>query len=47
VSYVSLLTETLGTHLDTDEVDQRTRITDKLRNALPDRDPHCQPALRR
>jgi DNA-binding MarR family transcriptional regulator len=39
--YLSALQETLGTHLDTVELAELARVTDKLFGALADRDPRC------
>jgi hypothetical protein len=45
--YVSALQQTLGAHLSTGELDELGRITNKLFDALADRDPRCQRHPRR
>lgn len=45
--YVSALQQTLGAHLGKGELGELARITNKLLDALADRDPRCQPHPRR
>jgi DNA-binding MarR family transcriptional regulator len=44
--YLRVLRETLGTHLSSAELEALARITNKLLDALADRDPRCQQRYR-
>jgi DNA-binding MarR family transcriptional regulator len=45
--YLSVLQQTIATHLTKAELDELARITDKLLGALADRDPRCRTDPRR